>query len=135
VWLSSVSCDQVYEVKYRYKYVWWKHNFLSSFPTFSFPKHKYLCILLLLLLLLFIEVYRGLKSCSSFWIMLAFVFLHSMFETSLLLVFVPLLGAPLLPMWWVKILTFLQVERFLWIISYKHVPNLSLCCWVSVFIN
>jgi hypothetical protein len=82
-----------------------------------------------------------LNPAPPFWIMLVFVFLHAMFGTSLLLVFVPqkntvpLLGVPLLPMWWVRILTFLQAERFLWIISYKHVPNLSLCYWVSVFIN
>jgi hypothetical protein len=42
-------------------------------------------------------------------------------------VFVPLLGAPSLPTRWVK--------RSLWIISYKHVPNLLQCYWISVFIN
>jgi hypothetical protein len=36
------------------------------------------------------------------------------------------LGAPLLPMWWVKILTFLQEERFLWIISYCTKPFTTL---------
>jgi hypothetical protein len=39
--------------------------------------------------LFFIQVYRGLISCSPFWIMLAFVFLHAMFKTSQLLGFVP----------------------------------------------
>jgi hypothetical protein len=39
VWLSSVNCKQRYKVEY--KYVWRKQNFLSSFPTYSIPKHKY----------------------------------------------------------------------------------------------
>ncbi|PNF14253.1 hypothetical protein B7P43_G12199 [Cryptotermes secundus] len=64
--------------------------------------------------LFFIQVYRGLKSCSS------------LLDNASLRVptchvrdfvpqkdTVPLLGAPLLPTWWVKILTYLQMEGFL----------------------
>jgi hypothetical protein len=38
MWLSSVNCEQRYEVEY--KYLWWQQNFLSRFPTYSFPKYN-----------------------------------------------------------------------------------------------
>jgi hypothetical protein len=59
--------------------------------------------------------------------MLVFVALLAMLGTSQSLGFVPLthtvllLGAPMLPTWWVKILTYLQSERFLSIIVYNLV--------------
>jgi hypothetical protein len=64
------------------------------------------------------------------WKMLAFVSLLAMLGTSQRLAFVPqintvfLLGAPMLPTWWVKILTYLQSERFLFIIFYNLGPKL-----------
>jgi hypothetical protein len=66
------------------------------------------------------------------WKMLVFVSLLAMLGTSQHLVFVPLtntvllLGAPMQPTWWVKILTYLQSERFLFIIFYNLVFKLSI---------
>jgi hypothetical protein len=62
--------------------------------------------------------------------MLVFVFLLAMLRTSQSLAFLPqintvlLLGASMLPTWWVKILTYLQSERFLFIIFYNVVLKL-----------
>jgi hypothetical protein len=59
------------------------------------------------------------------WKMSVFVSLFAMFGTSQRLAFVPqintvlVLGAPMQPTWWVKILTYLQAERFLFIIFYN----------------
>jgi hypothetical protein len=63
------------------------------------------------------------------WKMLVFVSLLAMFGTSQRLAFVPLtntvlFGAPMQPTWWVKISTYLQSERFLFIIFYNHVLKL-----------
>jgi hypothetical protein len=57
----------------------------------------------------------------SSWKILVFMFLLAMLGTSQSLVFVPqrnivLLGAPMLPAWWLKISTYLRSERFLSII-------------------
>jgi hypothetical protein len=62
--------------------------------------------------------------------MLVFVSLLAMLGTSQSLAFVPLtntillLGAPMLPKWWVKILTYLQSERVLFIIFHNFVLKL-----------
>jgi hypothetical protein len=59
------------------------------------------------------------------WKMSVFVTLLAMFGTSRRLAFVPqvntvlLLGAPMLPTRWLKILTYLQLERFLFFIFYN----------------
>jgi hypothetical protein len=59
--------------------------------------------------------------------MSVFVFLLAMLETYQRLAFVPqintvlLLGAPILPTWWVNILTYLQSKRFPFIIFYNLV--------------
>jgi hypothetical protein len=64
------------------------------------------------------------------WKMLVFVSLLAMFGISQRLAFVPqintlpLLGAPMLPTWWVKILTYLQSKRFLFITFYNLVLKL-----------
>jgi hypothetical protein len=58
------------------------------------------------------------------------VSLLAMFGTSQRLAFVPLtntallLGAPMQPTWWVKISTYLQSERFLFILFYNLVLKL-----------
>jgi hypothetical protein len=63
------------------------------------------------------------------WKMSVFVSLLAMLWTSQRLAFVPLtntvlLGASMLPTWWVKILTYLESERFLFIIFYNLVLKL-----------
>jgi hypothetical protein len=64
------------------------------------------------------------------WKMLVFVSLLAMLGTSQSLAFVPLtntvllLGAPMQPKRWLKILTYLQSERFLTIIFYNCVLKL-----------
>jgi hypothetical protein len=66
---------------------------------------------------------RGLNPVLPSWKMLVFVFLLAVLGTSQILLFVPLtntvllLGAPMLPAWWVKISTYLQSERFLSILK------------------
>jgi hypothetical protein len=68
-----------------------------------------------------------------------FVSLLAMFGTSQRLAFVPLtntillLGAPMQPTWWVKILTYLQLERFLFIIFYNLVFTLSIIVKAVVY--
>jgi hypothetical protein len=68
----------------------------------------------------------ALNPAVPLWKMLVFLFLLAMLGTSQRLAFVPLtntvlLGAPLLPTWQVKISTYLQSERFLFIICYNLV--------------
>jgi hypothetical protein len=64
------------------------------------------------------------------WKMSVFVFMLAMLRTSQSLVFVPLintvllLGAPVLPMWRIKISTYSKSERFLSIILYNLVPKI-----------
>jgi hypothetical protein len=64
--------------------------------------------------------------------MSVFVSLLAMLGTSQRLAFVPptntalLLGAPMQPTWWVKILTYLRSERFLFIILCNLVFQLSI---------
>jgi hypothetical protein len=77
----------------------------------------------------FVQAYRGLKSCTS---LLENVSLRvpTRLGTSQPLALVPqintvlLLGAPMLPTWWVKILIYLQSERFLFVIFYNFVLKL-----------
>jgi hypothetical protein len=76
-------------------------------------------------------------------LLLVFVCLLAMFGTSQRLAFIPLtntvllLGAPILPKWWVKISTYLQSLRFIFIIFYNFMAlNITLLSWklsVSVF--
>jgi hypothetical protein len=73
----------------------------------------------------FVEVYRGVKSRTSL-----FAFLPAISATSHGFVSVPvittvLLGAPVLPMRWVQISTYLQSEQFLSIIFYISLPKIS----------
>jgi hypothetical protein len=64
------------------------------------------------------------------WKMLVFVSLLAMLGTSQRLASVPLintvllLGAPMQPTWWVKILIYLQSKRFLYIVFYNLVFKL-----------
>jgi hypothetical protein len=70
----------------------------------------------------FAQVYHDLNPALPSWKMLAFMFFSAILGTSPCLEFVPLintvllLGAPVLPTRWVKILTYLQSEQFLSII-------------------
>jgi hypothetical protein len=74
------------------------------------------------------------------WKMLVFVSLLAMLGTSQRLAFVPLtntvllLGAPMQTTWWVKISTYLQSERFLFIIFYNPVLKL-LIIFKSLVLN
>jgi hypothetical protein len=74
----------------------------------------------------------ALSPALPFWKMFVFVSLLAMLGTSQSLAFVPLtntallLGAHIQPTWWVKILTYLQSERFLFIIFYNLVFKLSM---------
>ncbi|PNF22317.1 hypothetical protein B7P43_G02928 [Cryptotermes secundus] len=91
---------------------------------------------------LFLFMSFVLNPALLFWKMLAFVFLPAILRTSHCLVFVPLintvllLGAPMLPMRWVKISTYLQSEQFLsmtvnleLLIIFDNTPNTT-CVYV-----
>jgi hypothetical protein len=71
----------------------------------------------------------ALNPALSSWKMLVFVFLLAMLWTPRSLVLVPLintvllLGAPMLPTWWVEMSTYLQSEPFLLIIFYNFLPK------------
>jgi hypothetical protein len=70
----------------------------------------------------------ALNSALPAWKMLVSASLLAMLGNSQSLLFVPqintvLLDAPMLPTWWIKILTYLQLERFL-IIFYNLVFKL-----------